>query len=93
MYDPTLYREIDALPTLSVGQADDLKIDTRLLSHSPNLPAGVDGGILVWTSRVESNTIHAERYAGGTYADSDESTEADDIAAAVAAARIDGLFD
>ncbi len=92
MYDPTLYRLIDDLPTLSESQADDLKIDTRTLSVATDLPAGVDG-ILVWTHRPTSGHVMAERYVNGTYHNSDEDTEADDIAAAVAAARLDGLLD
>jgi hypothetical protein len=52
IYDKILYRELDELPTLAQGQADDLKIDTRQLSIAVNLPEGVDG-INVWCSRVE----------------------------------------
>ncbi len=90
IYNTILCRELDELPTLCVGQADDLKIDTRELSIAVDLPAGVDG-INVWCSRVEPGVIEAERYIGGRYEPSG-AHGADDIALAVAAARADGLL-
>jgi len=39
--------QLDAMPTLSVGQADDLKIE-RI--QSPGIPG--PGGLRVWLSRV-----------------------------------------
>jgi hypothetical protein len=90
IYDKILYRELDELPTLAQGQADDLKIDTRQLSIAVNLPEGVDG-INVWCSRVEPGVVEAERYIGGRY-ESSGVREADDIELAVAAARADGLL-
>jgi hypothetical protein len=90
LFDKILYRELDELPTLATGQADDLKIDTRELSIAVALPEGVDG-INVWCSRVEPGVIEAERYIGGRYEPSGVHG-ADDIALAVAAARADGLL-
>ncbi len=90
LYDTRLYRELDALPTLVVGQADDLKIDTRELSVAVALPPGV-AGIMVWCSRVERGTIGAERYIDGRYQASGVH-EGDDIELAVAAARANGLL-
>lgn len=87
--NPFLYRELDALPTLIVSQADDLKIDTRELTRTIDLPAGVQA-ILVWTSRVEPGTIEAERIIDGKAVKSRH--EGDDIDFVVSAARAAGLF-
>lgn len=87
MYDPALYRELDELPTLGEGQADDLKIDTGKLSVAVRHPDGVDG-IRVWTHRPTPGYINAERRVGGRWV---TGTEAD-VALAVTAARFDGLL-
>ena len=81
-----LYRELDELPTLAQGQADDLKIDTRDLDTAVDFEHG--GSVRVWVSRVEPGEIEAERCIDGRYVPGDD----DDIAEAVAAARFDGVL-
>lgn len=85
LYDMALYRELDELPTLTQGQADDLKIDTR------ELGVAVDRAhdIRVWTHRPTPGYLEAERYVDGRWVPGTD----DDIAVAVDAARSDGLFD
>ncbi len=87
MYDAVLYREIDELPTLAVGQADDLKIDTAELSVAVTYPDGVDR-IRVWTHRPTWNYVNVERLVAGRWVAGTE----EDVAIAVAAARRDGML-
>jgi hypothetical protein len=86
MNDMRLYRELDELPTLAQGQADDLKIDTRDLETGVDFEHG--GSVRVWVSRVERGEIEAERCINGRYVPGDD----DDIMEAVAAARFDGVL-
>lgn len=88
MYDMALYRELDELPTLTIGQADDLKLDTDQLDSGLDFDHGARQ-VLVWTSRVEPGVIEAERNIDGRMVPGDDN----DILAVVAAARFDGVLD
>jgi hypothetical protein len=86
MNDMRLYRELDELPTLAQGQADDLKLDSRDLDSSIDFDHG--GSVRVWVSRVEPGEVEAERCIDGAYGPGDDN----DILAVVAAARLDGIL-
>lgn len=88
MYDERLYRELDELPSLDEGYADDLKIDTDMLSVGILTDYHEVDAIRVWTHRPMSGYVNAERRVAGRWMTGTE----DDIAVAVAAARLDGLL-
>jgi len=85
--DMRLYRELDELPTLAQGQADDLKLDTAEMDGAVSFDHGADV-VRVWTSRVEPGVIEAERYIDGVWGPGDEN----DILVVVAAARFEGIL-
>lgn len=86
MFDMSLYRELDELPTLAEGQADDLKLDTRDMDIAVDFDHG--GSVRVWVSRVKAGEIEAERCVDGRYMPGDD----DDILAVVTAARFEGTL-
>jgi hypothetical protein len=88
MYDMSLYHELDELPTLTEGQADDLKLDTMTLETGIDFDHGADV-VRVWTSRVEPGEIEAERRVDGRWV---PGSDDNDILAVVAAARFDGVL-
>lgn len=87
MFNLELYRELDALPTLATGQADDLKLDSRELDGTFAFPHGADG-VSVWTDRTEPGRITSERLVAGRWVPGDD----DDILAVVACARFAGAL-
>jgi hypothetical protein len=87
MNDMRLYRELDELPTLAEGQAEDLKLDTMTLETGVDFDHGADV-VRVWTSRVEPGEIEAERRIDGRWVPGDDN----DILVVVAAARLDGVL-